>query len=57
MSLSSGENETAEKMMKAPRKDGYIVRKDFENNPRKYFEELHKYKKLISMNMYVESIF
>lgn len=29
-------------MMKAPGKYGYIVRKNFENNSKKYFEELHK---------------
>ncbi|CAA7055345.1 unnamed protein product [Microthlaspi erraticum] len=29
-----------EKMMKAPGKDGHIVRKDFENNPKDYFKDL-----------------
>lgn len=29
-----------EKMMKAPGKDGYIVRRDFENNAKDYFKDL-----------------
>lgn len=29
-----------EKMMKAPGKDGYIVRRDFENSAKDYFKDL-----------------
>ncbi|CAN8288032.1 unnamed protein product [Cochlearia groenlandica] len=38
---SSDDNGPKEKMMKAPGKNGYISRKDFENNPKDYFKNLH----------------
>ncbi|KAF5202384.1 hypothetical protein FRX31_008027 [Thalictrum thalictroides] len=40
--LVASSNEDEKKMMKAPGRNGeYIGRKDFEDNPREYFRDLH----------------
>lgn len=42
--LGSEEKCLEEKMIKAPGKDGYIFRKDFETNPKDYFKDLRSKK-------------
>ncbi|KAA8532866.1 hypothetical protein F0562_033017 [Nyssa sinensis] len=42
--LSGSEAESNEKMMKAPGRDGYIPRSDFEKNPKDYFSNLRNSK-------------
>ncbi|CAH8300596.1 unnamed protein product, partial [Eruca vesicaria subsp. sativa] len=43
--LNGSGSKKEEKMMKAPRKDGYIVRRECENSPKDYFKDLRGKKK------------